>query len=92
MTKGGILTDCENTVMSYCCDRSRSVTWGINGGLPRFLMVCPAQPWNGRRGPSGISASPVWRYRPAIPSSDHRQAVADQEILSTALPRPSWRM
>jgi N-methylhydantoinase B len=20
--------------MSYCCDRSRSVTWGINGGLP----------------------------------------------------------
>jgi N-methylhydantoinase B len=34
VTKGGTLTDCENTVMSYCCDRSRSVTWGINGGLP----------------------------------------------------------
>lgn len=32
--KGGILTDVKNTVMSYCCDRSRSVTWGINGGLP----------------------------------------------------------
>ncbi|MEZ2657838.1 hydantoinase B/oxoprolinase family protein [Aneurinibacillus aneurinilyticus] len=32
--KGGILTECENTVMSYCCDRSRSVTWGIQGGLP----------------------------------------------------------
>ncbi|MED0736065.1 hydantoinase B/oxoprolinase family protein [Aneurinibacillus thermoaerophilus] len=32
--KGGILTSCENTVMSYCCDRSRSVTWGIQGGLP----------------------------------------------------------
>ena len=32
--KGGILTDVKNTVMSYCCDRSRSVTWGIFGGLP----------------------------------------------------------
>lgn len=32
--KGGILTDIKNTVMSYCCDRSRSVTWGIFGGLP----------------------------------------------------------
>lgn len=32
--KGGTLTDATNTVMSYCCDRGRSVTWGINGGLP----------------------------------------------------------
>lgn len=32
--KGGILTDTNNTVMSYCCDRSRSITWGIKGGLP----------------------------------------------------------
>ncbi|MFJ8267592.1 hydantoinase B/oxoprolinase family protein [Peribacillus asahii] len=32
--KGGILTNVKNTVMSYCCDRSRSVTWGIFGGLP----------------------------------------------------------
>ncbi|WP_203363312.1 hydantoinase B/oxoprolinase family protein [Bacillus sp. REN10] len=32
--KGGILTDANETVMSYCCDRSRSVTWGIFGGLP----------------------------------------------------------
>ena len=22
--------------MSYCCDRARSVTWGIEGGLPSF--------------------------------------------------------
>ena len=22
------------TVMSYCCDRARSITWGIEGGLP----------------------------------------------------------
>ena len=34
VSKGGTLTDCTDTVMSYCCDRSRNVTWGINGGLP----------------------------------------------------------
>lgn len=32
--KGGILTDVFGGVMSYCCDRSRSITWGIMGGLP----------------------------------------------------------
>ncbi|MGG3495838.1 hydantoinase B/oxoprolinase family protein [Peribacillus simplex] len=32
--KGGTLTNVKNTVMSYCCDRSRSITWGIFGGLP----------------------------------------------------------
>lgn len=32
--KGGVLTQVDRTVMSYCCDRGRSVTWGINGGLP----------------------------------------------------------
>jgi N-methylhydantoinase B len=34
--KGGRLTDVGSTVMSYCCDRARSVTWGIEGGLPSF--------------------------------------------------------
>lgn len=34
--KGGRLTDMRNSVMSYCCDRARSVTWGIEGGLPSF--------------------------------------------------------
>jgi N-methylhydantoinase B len=34
--KGGILTQSGQTVMSYCCDRSRSVTWGIFGGLPSY--------------------------------------------------------
>jgi N-methylhydantoinase B len=24
----------RGTVMSYCCDRARSITWGIQGGLP----------------------------------------------------------
>ena len=32
--KGGILTEIQQTVMSYCCDRSRAITWGILGGLP----------------------------------------------------------
>jgi N-methylhydantoinase B len=34
--KGGTLTQMRDTVMSYCCDRARSVTWGINGGLPSY--------------------------------------------------------
>ena len=32
--KGGTLTQSDNAVMSYCCDRARSVAWGIAGGLP----------------------------------------------------------
>lgn len=32
--KGGTLTDCTRTVMSYCCDRARSIAWGASGGLP----------------------------------------------------------
>lgn len=32
--KGGTLTKPEKAVMSYCCDRSRNIAWGISGGLP----------------------------------------------------------
>jgi N-methylhydantoinase B len=32
--KGGTLTLAERSVVSYCCDRERSVTWGLWGGLP----------------------------------------------------------
>jgi N-methylhydantoinase B len=32
--KGAVMTQAEQTVMSYCCDRSRSIAWGIEGGLP----------------------------------------------------------
>lgn len=32
--KGATLTAAERTVMSYSCDRARSIAWGINGGLP----------------------------------------------------------
>lgn len=34
--KGGILTKVDRAVMSYCCDRSRSVTWGIFGGVSSY--------------------------------------------------------
>ena len=32
--KGGTLYACTRTVVSYCCDRERSITWGLWGGLP----------------------------------------------------------
>jgi N-methylhydantoinase B len=32
--KGAVLREAESTVMSYMCDRARSITWGIEGGLP----------------------------------------------------------
>jgi N-methylhydantoinase B len=32
--KGALLREAEGTVMSYMCDRARSITWGIEGGLP----------------------------------------------------------
>lgn len=34
--KGAVLGNQKRTVVSYCCDRERSVTWGINGGLPAY--------------------------------------------------------
>lgn len=34
LEKGGALTQVDRAVISYCCDRARSVTWGIEGGLP----------------------------------------------------------
>ena len=44
--KGGTLMKAERTVMSYCCDRERSVTWGLWGGLPSIphgVWVNPGQ-------------------------------------------------
>ena len=32
--KGVILTKIDRTVASYCCDRERSITWGLWGGSP----------------------------------------------------------
>ncbi len=47
VAKGGLLTDCERTVMSYCADRERSITWGIFGGLPSIpqgVVLNPGSP------------------------------------------------
>ena len=46
LIKGGELTQAENTVMSYLSDRERSVSWGIDGGLPSM----PAGLWLERDG------------------------------------------
>lgn len=45
--KGGILTNVNQTVMSYCCDRSRSITWGIMGGLPSIGQGAVLNPGKG---------------------------------------------
>ncbi len=34
LSKGGTLMQAERAVMSYCCDRARSIAFGIWGGLP----------------------------------------------------------
>jgi N-methylhydantoinase B len=45
--KGGILTKAERSVLSYCCDRERSITFGIEGGLPGY----PHGTWLNRETP-----------------------------------------
>ena len=45
--KGGTLYACTRTVVSYCCDRERSITWGLWGGLPSIphgVWVNPGEP------------------------------------------------
>jgi N-methylhydantoinase B len=32
--KGSMVYACTRSVVSYCCDRKRSITWGLCGGLP----------------------------------------------------------
>jgi len=44
--KGGELYAGERMAMSYCCDRGRSITWGIWGGLPSY----PHGAWLKRQG------------------------------------------
>ena len=34
LEKGGVLAAAANTVISYTCDRGRSITWGLFGGSP----------------------------------------------------------
>lgn len=47
VSKAVRLADSEATVMSYCCDRARSIPWGIRGGLgstPQGLWLNPDTP------------------------------------------------
>jgi N-methylhydantoinase B len=46
--KGGSLSQVDGAVMSYCCDRARSIPWGIEGGLPSM----PHGLWLTREGES----------------------------------------
>lgn len=34
ISKTGVLTDAGPTIISYICDRERSIAWGMDGGLP----------------------------------------------------------
>jgi N-methylhydantoinase B len=49
--KGGTLTQVDGAVMSYCCDRARSITWGIDGGLPSV----PHGVWFTRKGQEPVA-------------------------------------
>lgn len=67
--KSATLGDSEHTVLSFFCDRARSITWGMFGGLPSY----PSGAWlieaDGERrylgaAVSGVPVSPgdtVWR-------------------------------
>jgi N-methylhydantoinase B len=61
--KGGTLTDAHRTVMSYCCDRARSITFGTHGGLPSL----PHGVWlnKGREGERFLGA--VFSNVPIVP-------------------------
>jgi N-methylhydantoinase B len=57
--KGGTLTQAEAAVMSYCCDRARSITWGIEGGLPSVPHGVWLTPSDGERRFLGATFSNV---------------------------------
>ena len=84
--KGGTLTQVDAAVMSYCCDRARTVTWGIAGGLPSL----PHGVWLNRGDDderflgANFSGVPVRR---ATASSARRPAAAGSATRSNATPR-----
>jgi N-methylhydantoinase B len=61
--KGATLTEAEGTVVSYCCDRARSIAWGIAGGLPSMPHGLWLNP--GRDGERFLGA--VFSGRPLVP-------------------------
>lgn len=57
--KGGRLLQCENSVISYCSDRNRSVTWGSEGGLPGIPHGVTLEQNDGERNEMGTVFSNV---------------------------------
>ena len=76
----------DGTVMSYCCDRARSITWGIDGGLPssRTGSGCNAR----RRGRALARRRLLQRAAraPATASRGRRRAAAASATRSSATP------
>jgi len=66
LEKGGILTLAEGAVISYCCDRARSITWGLFGGLPSIPHGVTLNPGTSRERYLGTVFSGV-----PIGSGDH---------------------
>ena len=75
--------------MSYSCDRARSITWGIDGGLPSI----PHGVWLNRGRDNERFLGAVFSDVPSLratPSSVRRQAEADSGIRwSASRPRSS---
>ncbi|MGH7076328.1 MAG: hydantoinase B/oxoprolinase family protein [Stellaceae bacterium] len=66
LEKGGVLGSSEQVVMSYCCDRAFSVTWGIDGGLPSI----PHGVWLNPRTPDEKCLGVVFAGEPLV-RGDH---------------------
>ena len=76
--------------MSYMCDRARSITWGIEGGLPSI----PHGVWLTRDGEVsflGAVFSNVPLRRRATASRARRRAAAGSATRSSATRRRCWR-
>ena len=90
VSKGGVLTDANQTVMSYCCDRSRSVTWGIEGGLPSI----PQGVWLNRGTPDEKYLGALFSNVPVGPGDTFERPLpvaADSAMPWSATRRPCWR-
>ncbi|HWV83821.1 MAG TPA: hydantoinase B/oxoprolinase family protein [Capillimicrobium sp.] len=57
--KGGLMQGTDHAVASYVCDRERSVTWGMRGGLPSTPNTMRFGEGTGREGLVGVFVSDV---------------------------------
>ena len=89
--KGATLTQAERTVVSYCCDRARSITWGIEGGLPSQPARRVAEQGDRTTSASWARSSPTWRSRRVTSSPARPPAAAGTATRWSATPTPSAR-